>query len=249
MWLFLERPSRPPRRRWRRAPGDDAPHCFRSFERTIRDARVCFATIGPLSPPSNPPARAAASPATRDRILHATLRVIAADGIGAITNRRVASEAGVALGSLTYHFPSQTELLRDSLLRYVEQEVARLGEIAERLRRSDPTPEQAAAAVEQLIADNDAARIVAEVAELELHLEASRDPALHEASARCFAAYEDFAAAVLEVLDVPDPRTHARTVVALLVGLTVRRLGTGAHDARGTADALMTIVRGAHAAS
>lgn len=89
--------------------------------------------------------------------------------------------------------------------------------------------------------------MVGEVAELELHLEASRDPALQDASGRCFAAYEDFAAAVMEALDVPDPEIHARTVVALLIGLTVRRLGTGVHDARGTADALMTIVRGAHA--
>lgn len=173
--------------------------------------------------------------------------MIATAGIGAVTNRRIAREAGVALGSLTYHFPSQTALLRDALVDYVEREVVRLGEIADRLRATDPTPEQAAAAVEELIAQ-DATRIVGEVAELELHLEAARDPALQEASARCFAAYEDFAAAVLEALAVPRPERHARTVVALLIGLTVHRLGTGVHDARGTADALMTVVRGAHAA-
>jgi len=183
--------------------------------------------------------------ATRDRILAATLRVVAAEGIGAVTNRRVAAEAGVALGSLTYHFPSQTALLRDSLLRYVESEVARIGAIAEQLRASEPSAEQVAAIVEQLL-DSDPAR-PGEVAELELHLQASRDPELQAASARCFAAYEDFAAAVLEALDVPEPARHAQTVVAVMVGLTMRRLGTGARDARGTADALMTIVRGAQA--
>jgi hypothetical protein len=47
------------------------------------------------------------------------------------------------------------------------------------------------------------------------------------------------------VLDVPEPERHARTVVALLCGLGVRRLGTGEHEAAGTADALLTIVRGA----
>jgi DNA-binding transcriptional regulator YbjK len=177
--------------------------------------------------------------------MEATLGVIAAEGIGAVTNRRVASEAGVALGSLTYHFPSQTELLRDSLLRYVETEVARIEAIAQELRATEPTPEQVAAAVEQLL-DSDPTR-PGEVAELELHLEASRDPELQAASARCFAAYEDFAAAVLTALDVPDAARHARTVVAVMVGLTMRRLGTGAQDARGTADALMTIVRGAQA--
>ena len=83
--------------------------------------------------------------------------MIAEGGVGAVTNRRVATEAGVALGSLTYHFPSQTELLRDSLLRYVEEEVARLGAIADALRAASPTPEQVAEAVEQLL-DSDPTR-------------------------------------------------------------------------------------------
>lgn len=186
---------------------------------------------------------------TRARILHATLRVIAAGGIAAVSNRRVAAEAGVALGSLTYHFPSQTDLLRDSLLLYAAEEVARLETLAAELRASagaageGPTAEQAAAVVEQ-IAGRDAGR-PEEIAELELHLHASRDPALHEASRRCFGAYEDFAAAALETLGVPEPVRHARTVVALLCGLGVRRLGTGERHAAGTADALLTVVRGA----
>ena len=50
---------------------------------------------------------------------------------------------------------------------------------------------------------------------------------------------------MLQALGVPDPERHARTVVALLSGLGVRRLGTGEHHAPGTADALLTVVRGA----
>lgn len=181
---------------------------------------------------------------TRTRILHATLRVIAAGGITAVSNRRVASEAGVALGSLTYHFPSQSDLLHDTLLLYAEEEVARLSALAAELRAvADPTAEQAAEAVQAIIA-RDTAR-PEEIAELELHLHASRDPALHDASRRCFGAYEDFAAAALELLDVPEPERHARTVVALMCGLGVRRLGTGEYHAEGTADALLTVVRGA----
>jgi len=187
---------------------------------------------------------------TRARILHATLRVIAAGGIAAVSNRRVAAEAGVALGSLTYHFPSQTDLLRESLLLYAEEEVARLEGLAEQLRRrtvggDGVSAEQAAAVVEQ-VAARDAGR-PEEIAELELHLHASRDPQLHEASRRCFAAYETFAAAALDALGVPEPERHARTVVALLCGLGVRRLGTGEHAAAGTADALLTVIRGASA--
>src|SRR5215212_4547121 len=179
---------------------------------------------------------------TRVRILHATLRVIAAGGIGAVSNRRVAAEAGVALGSLTYHFPSQTDLLRESLLLYAAEEVTRLEALAAELRGGTaagggPSAEQAAA--------RDAGR-PEEIAELELHLHASRDPQLHDASRRCFAAYEEFAAAALHALGVPEPERHARAVVALLCGLGVRRLGTGEHAAEGTADALLTLIRGAY---
>lgn len=204
----------------------------------------------------SPTRSGAASPGvvdTRARILHATLRVIAAGGIGAVSNRRVAAEAGVALGSLTYHFPSQSDLLRESLLLYAEEEVARLNGLAAALRASaagpdgtghgTPSAEQIAAATQQIAAQGSGRP--EEIAELELHLHASRDPELHAASRRCFGAYEDFAAAVLEALEVPEPARHARTIVALMTGLGVRRLGTGEHSAAGTADALLTVLRGA----
>ena len=183
------------------------------------------------------------APDTRERILRTTLRLIGEHGIGEVSNRAIAAAARVSLGSLTYHFPSQTELLREALLLYVGEEVARLGALAAQLRSSQPSAAQVAEEVEHIVEGS--TERVEQVAELELHLHASRDPQLHEASERCFAAYEDLAAAVLEALDVPDPARHARTVVALMCGLGLRRLGTGDRAATGTADALLTIVRGA----
>jgi AcrR family transcriptional regulator len=180
---------------------------------------------------------------TRQRILRTTLRLIGEHGIGEVSNRRVAAAAGVSLGSLTYHFPSQTLLLREALLLHVREEVTRLQGIAEQLRTSQPGAAQVATEVERIV-EGSSDRLE-QVAELELHLHASRDPELHEASARCFAAYEDLAAAVLEALEVPAPARHARTVVAVMCGLGLRRLGTGDREATGTADALLTIVRGA----
>lgn len=184
---------------------------------------------------------------TRQRILHATLRLIGEHGIGAVSNRQVAAAAGVALGSLTYHFPSQSRLLRESLLLHVAEEVTRLEAIAAELRGSRPTAAAVAREVEQVVQRS--AQSVEPVAELELHLRAARDPELQDASRRCFDAYEDFAAAALEALGVPEPTRHARAVVALMTGLAVRRLGTGERDATGTADALLTLVRGAAAPS
>jgi DNA-binding transcriptional regulator YbjK len=176
---------------------------------------------------------------TRERILRATVELIGEEGVPAVTNRRVAGAAGVALGSLTYHFPSQVDLLRESLLLYVGEEVAKQEEIAAELRRSEPSFEQIAAEVQRVVEES--TNRIQQLAEL--HLQAARDPALREASVRCFEAYEGVAAAALEMLGVPDGARHARTIVALMYGMGLRRLGTG-EDASDVAESLLTVMRG-----
>ncbi len=184
---------------------------------------------------------------TRERIMRTTLELIGAEGIAAVTNRRVATAAGISLGSLTYHFESQGELVRESLSLFVGEEVARLEEIAAEIRRRRPAVEQVALEVEQVVRET-TSRLQG-LAEIELHLRAARDPELNDASRRCFEAYEKLAAAGLEMLDVPDAERHGRAVVALLYGLALRRLGTGEEDVGGTAAALLTIIRGAGGAA
>jgi TetR/AcrR family transcriptional regulator, regulator of biofilm formation and stress response len=183
------------------------------------------------------------APGTRRRILHATFELIGREGVAELSNRRIATEAGISLGSLTYHFPSQAELLRETLGLFAEEEVARMEAIAAGIRARCPGPKEIALEVQRLAAESvaDAERI----AELELHLRAARDPALQEASRRCFAAYEEVASAALEGLGVPEPQRHAGTVVALITGMGVRQKGGGRGDAAGLADALLTVVRGA----
>ncbi len=183
------------------------------------------------------------APETRERILRATLALLAEEGTAALSNRRIAAVADVSLGSLTYHFPSQASLLRESLLLYVGEEVERLEAIAAALRERDPSPAEVAADVEALIGRPGGGP--GPLAELELHLQAARDPELQRASARCFAAYDGFAASALGVLGVADPTRHASAFVALITGLGVRRLGTGAADTEAVTGALLTLLRGA----
>ena len=183
------------------------------------------------------------APATREAILRATLTLLAEEGTGALSNRRIAAEAGISLGSLTYHVPSQAVLLRESLLLYVNEEVERLEAIAAALRARNPSPAEVAAEVEGMLARPTGGP--GPLAELELHLQAARDPELQDASRRCFAAYDAFAADALRSLGVPDPERHAGAVVALIVGLGLRRLGTAAADSAAVTDALLTYLRGA----
>lgn len=182
---------------------------------------------------------------TRERILRTTLELIGRDGIAAVTNRRVATAAGVSLGSLTYHFASKSDLLRQSFLLFVAEEVIRIEEIAARIRVRSRDAELAAHEVERAVRETGIR--VRQLVEIELHLHAARDSLLREASRRCFEAYEAFAGDSLEVLGIPDPRRHGRAIVATMYGLALRRLGTGDEDTTGMAEALLTIARGAQA--
>lgn len=200
------------------------------------------------TPPIGPSAvRDRASGAARERILHVTLDIIGRDGIAAVSNRRVAKESGVSLGTLSYHFPQQSALLRECLLGYVGAEVDRIDAIADRVRarQPHPTPSEISAEVQRAIAEG--LERTEPLAEMELHLQAARDPELREASRGCFVAYQQLAAASLEALGVPDPSRHAPAIVAVMYGMGLQQLGTARPEAGAMMAALVTIVRGAFA--
>ena len=55
------------------------------------------------------------SAATRRQIFEATVRCLETGGYGAVTNIRVADEAGVSRGAMMHHFPTRAELLAATL--------------------------------------------------------------------------------------------------------------------------------------
>jgi DNA-binding transcriptional regulator YbjK len=182
---------------------------------------------------------AAAGVTTRERILHAVLRVIGADGVAGVSNRRVAREAEVSLGSITYHFESQQELLREAMLLFVTEETGRLAALAD--EHPGASLESAAALVERVAVDT---RFGSEqIAPLELYIQAGRDPALRDAAEACFAAYDRIAVTVLTRLGVPSPDLLAGPVVALLTGMQLRRLATGGTGSTSIASAVTMLVR------
>jgi DNA-binding transcriptional regulator YbjK len=176
---------------------------------------------------------------TRERILHAVLRVIGSEGVAGVTNRRVAREAEVSLGSITYHFESQHELLREAMVLFVAEETTRLAALAD--DHPGGSLESAAALVEQVAVDTRFGH--EQIAPLELYIQAGRDPALRDAAAECFAAYDRIAVAVLDRLGVPSPERLAGPVVALLTGMQLRRLATGTTGSTGIAEAVTMLVR------
>ncbi|MFF7187966.1 TetR/AcrR family transcriptional regulator [Streptomyces sp. NPDC008222] len=184
-----------------------------------------------------------ASPApTRQRIITAVLQIIGEDGIAALTNRRIAKEAGVSLGSVTYHFETQHELLRESLLHFVREEARHFTELADQCQTESLGIEDAAALAGQVACG--AALDSAHLAPFELYLRAGRDERLREAAATAFTAYDRLATRILTALGVPDAERRAATTVAVVMGLQLRRLATGS-PADDLVDALLLLARGA----
>lgn len=165
-----------------------------------------------------------AAPARR-RIVDAVVRIIGQDGIAALANRRIAREAEVSLGSITYHFPTQHELLRESLVQFVDEEIRRLTLLADACSDDWQEVGGAAQAVEEALQTPESDHTC--IASFELYLQAGRDERLQVPAAQCFAAYDRLAARILGALGVPDAERLAGTVVCLVFGQQLRRLATG----------------------
>jgi DNA-binding transcriptional regulator YbjK len=84
--------------------------------------------------------RAEASKRVQDAIVAAAVQVVASEGVAAVTHRRLAAEAGVALSSTTWHFATKTDILMAALRWTAAHEVARIAEIADRMGDVDFDP-------------------------------------------------------------------------------------------------------------
>ena len=84
--------------------------------------------------------RAEASERVREAIVAATVRIVAREGVAAVTHRRLAAEAGVSLSSTTWHFEAKADILEAALRWCAKHEVARIAGIADRLGDADFDP-------------------------------------------------------------------------------------------------------------
>jgi len=157
----------------------------------------------------------------RRGILDAALRVISAGGVDAVTHRRVATEAEVPLGSITYYFASREELVREAFRHYLAEVIVALTSL-EQERPIERAADIAEALTEVARREFAAPSLV--LAEYELILFAARDAIL----AQDFNAYERGLeaqlAGPLEDLGADRPMDAARTVIELMRGFELERL-------------------------
>lgn len=60
-------------------------------------------------------------PGRRDRIIDAAVRVLSRVGVDGASHRTIAKEAGVPLGSMTYHFSGLDEILAEAFSKFTAQ--------------------------------------------------------------------------------------------------------------------------------
>lgn len=72
---------------------------------------------------------------TRQRILDATLHVIATEGVRAVTQRRVAKEANASLGLITYYFDNTTTMITSTLEDLGRRETQRFVSLQAKVER------------------------------------------------------------------------------------------------------------------
>lgn len=175
----------------------------------------------------------------RTDILRATVRVIATDGLEAVTHRRVAAAAAVPLGSTTYYFASREELVREAFRHFAAETLTTLGGLERELPRGtiDDLVDLLVEIARREFLAPDMVRV-----EYEFILRAARDPAL----ARDVVAYERALAARLaeglEALGAEQPFDAARSVLALVRGFELERLARPDADLEGLRRRLLQVV-------
>ncbi len=167
-------------------------------------------------------------------LLQTTLRLIAEEGIDAVTHRAVADAAGVSPGSTTYWFASRQDMLRQALEYFARLEIEGLHERlapirGRRLSKTRLVDEFTELLLPQL--DDDRWRTVAQYAFMQ---EAARRPELEAICREWSLAWEDELADLFASLETPSPRLEARMFLAMLDGLLLGQLSAPDDDVENT---------------
>jgi DNA-binding transcriptional regulator YbjK len=179
------------------------------------------------------PRRAEQRAERRGAILAATGRILGCKGLGAVTHRAVAREAGVPLAATTYYFSSKDELITEAVDLLVAEEVAQLAERAAALGDDVGSPDRAAAALVSVLVP-DRAGVGAQLAKFELYLEAVRRPALRPIVAKWQEAFIGLAEMALASAGISDPARRASLLVPAVDGVLMYELSRAGSEPSAT---------------
>jgi TetR/AcrR family transcriptional regulator, regulator of biofilm formation and stress response len=174
------------------------------------------------NPPSGARPRGAAR---REALLDAVLRVVAEEGVDAVTHRRVAEVARLPLASTTYWFDSKEHLLTAALELAAERDIERLQAfLGDAPERADDPLGLAVGAILDVNEESDLTSRGRLLATYALWLEAARRPAMRDVTERWTDAYMEIIPPLLEAAGSRHPRPDAELLLATADGLLVGQL-------------------------
>jgi DNA-binding transcriptional regulator YbjK len=162
--------------------------------------------------------------ARRERLIEATIDLVAREGTDAVTHRRVAELAQVPLGSTTYYFASREEMLVEALKVFGHQEITAIRAWFAELLRHKPSSRRYVDELIEFLAPqvtDDRWRTVAQYA---LLCEAARRPELQAVAREWNEAWRAAVEELFRALRLPDPEFGARMLLAMLDGLLLGQL-------------------------
>lgn len=156
----------------------------------------------------------------RQELLAAAISLFAEGGSRAVTHRAVARRAGLPAATTTYYFASIEDLLREALREHIVRWRSTLVTLAGVDPDGRLTPEDLTPSFEAIFAARGPAAVAVE---LSIFLVATRDDALREEAAGALRDLEDLVVLWLGMLGVEDARRLAGAVLAVVVGVAMRR--------------------------
>ncbi|MCD0449625.1 TetR family transcriptional regulator [Actinocorallia sp. API 0066] len=168
----------------------------------------------------------------RQAIIDAAGRVIAREGVGGLTHRKAAAEAGVPLGATTYYFTGLSELITAAFEDTAGASRELLAALGEALAASADPPAELARRTRAYLAEPERFRTANE-----LYLAAAHRPELRPLAR----LWTD---GLTDVLTPYAGAARARTIAVFLDGVLLRTLITGTPpDEPPLADALTALMR------
>lgn len=161
-----------------------------------------------------------------EQLLEALLRIVAREGLAAVSHRSVAEEAGIPTGSVSYYFPRRIDLVRGAFSYLARKQLERIEAIEVEGSAEENLAAVADFATQTTLGELQGDSIASAAAEFELILAISRDPDLapeyREFQERLVAIQERLAKSVGST----HPERDGRIVQAFLRGVQLEALAS-----------------------
>jgi AcrR family transcriptional regulator len=155
--------------------------------------------------------------------MDATLRIVARDGVSAVTHRRVAAEAGVSNGLTTYHFSSKHEMLVAAYEHWIATAIERVRTTA--LARSQRNAAPSMASMIDVLVEVTASELEAPDAGAEFAL--AQEPALSGDFGRWEKTLLALIKSACEGIGTREPGQDAWILLSAIRGLQLAHLAGG----------------------